>query len=456
MKKTICLYFQVHQPFRFRRYRFFDIGESEYYYDDYVNESAIKKIASRCYLPANRMMLELIKKYEGQFKITFSISGIALDLFELYAPEVLDSFRNLAGTGHVEFLAEAHAHSLVSLADSDEFRFQVTEHSKRIESLFGARPKVFRNTELIYSDEIGNRVADMGFAGILSEGARHILGWKSPNYLYYNASHPRLKVLLRNFRLSDDLAFRFSRQSWKEWPLTADKYAYWLKKLNRKDELVNIFLDYETFGENHKAESGIFDFFKALPEKIFKNRDFEFATPSMIISSMQPVGPISVPYPVSWTDEERDLSAWLGNDMQNEAFNKLFGLRSLVRKTSDNKILTDWYNLQTSDHFYFMSTKVFTDEEVHKYYNPYESPYDAFINYMNILSDFTQRLKEAAGAEELSMVRMERILMDKDKQIESLQKIIDELKENKKAVIAPVGISRKGEDASRNVMLEET
>jgi alpha-amylase len=437
--KTICLYFGVHQPFRIRRYRFFDIGDSQYYYDDYANESFIKKTAARCYLPANQLMLELIEKYGDRFKIAYSISGIALDQFELYAPEVLESFKRLADTGNVEFLAETYSHSLVSLADPDEFRSQVTRHSESIELLFGLKPKVFRNTELVYSDEIGSQIADMGFQGMLAEGARHILGWKSANYLYYNALNHNLKVLPRNLRLSDDIAFRFSKRNWPEWPLTAEKYIHWLKNTGRREDIINIFIEYETLGEHHSADSGIFDFFRALP-RVAYNNEFSFSTPSGVVSAFQPVAAINVPYPTSWADEEKDLSAWLGNDMQNEAFSKLYGLRDLVRKTTDGKILTDWHYLQASDHLYYMSTKVFSEGDVHKHHNPYESPYDAFINYMNVLTDFTRRLKKLVGNIEAKSLRFERMLKEKDEQIETLQKIINELQETRQAIISPVGV----------------
>jgi len=436
--KTICLYFQVHQPFRFRRYRFFDIGESHYYYDDYSNESIMKKVAGKCYLPANQVMLDLIEKYGGRFRISYSISGVALDQFELYAPEVLESFKKLAATGQVEFLAETYSHSLVSMTDPEEFRLQVEEHSSRIELLFGVRPKVFRNTELVYSDDIGAMVADMGYEAMLTEGAKHVLGWKSPNYLYYNSVNPRLKVLLKNYKLSDDIAFRFSNRSWNEWPLTAGKFAGWLRELDKKEEVINLFMDYETFGEHQWAETGIFDFLKALPGKIFRHKEFVFATPSEVAASLQPVAPIHVPYPISWADEERDLSAWLGNDMQNDAFKKLYALRELVKKTDDPKILTDWRYLQTSDHFYYMSTKFFSDGEVHKYFNPYESPYDAFINYMNVLSDFTNRINDLVGSTEMESAQLRKIIKEKDGQLEALMAEINELREKRQTVVAPL------------------
>ncbi len=436
--KTICLYFQVHQPFRFRRFRFFDIGESSYYYDDYSNESIMKKVAGRGYLPANQVMLELIEKYGERFRVAWSVSGIALDQFELYAPEVLESFRKLAATGQVEFLAETYSHSLVSLADPEEFRAQVAEHSERIEALFGVKPVVFRNTELVYSDDIGAMVADMGYRAMLTEGAKHILGWKSPNYLYYNAINPRLKLLLKNYKLSDDIAFRFSDRGWGEWPLTAEKYAGWLKNLDKNEEVINLFMDYETFGEHQWAETGIFEFLRALPGEILRHKEFRFATPSEVASDLEPVAALNVPYPISWADEERDLSAWLGNDMQNEAFTKLYGLKEMVKKSNDPKILTDWRYLQVSDHFYYMSTKFFSDGEVHKYFNPYESPYDAFINYMNVLSDFANRVKEAVGVTETEKELLQRKLKEKDEQVEKLQAEINELLEKRRLIATPV------------------
>jgi alpha-amylase len=420
--RTICLYFQVHQPFRFKRYRFFDIGNNHYYYDDFANESILKKIASKCYLPANQVLLEQIKKYDGKFKVTFSISGVALDQFELYAPEVIASFQELAKTGSVEFLAETNAHSLVALKDREEFARQVQNHSKRIEKYFGQKPKVFRNTELIYSDEMGNMVSEMGFDGMLTEGAKHILGWKSPNYLYYNAIDPKLKVLLKNFKLSDDIAFRFSNKDWDEWPLTAEKYAGWIDAIDPKEEMVNLFMDYETFGEHQWEETGIFDFLNTLPQAIFSETDFTFSTPSEIIKKHQPVAAIHSPHPISWADEERDLTAWLGNQLQEEAFNKLYDISPLVNRCDDPEILKDWEYLQTSDHFYYMCTKFFSDGAVHAYFNPYESPYDAFINYMNVLSDFQLRVRAAADFDESQEIaRLKEELEKKDKELDKYQ-----------------------------------
>jgi alpha-amylase len=431
--KKICLYFQVHQPFRYKRYRFFDIGNDHYYYDDYMNESIMRKVAERCYLPANKILLDLIKKYGSRFKVTFSLTGIVLDQFELYAPEVLESFKNLAETGCVEFLSETYSHSLVALKNQEEFKKQVRDQTYRIKKYFNQEPKVFRNTELIYSDEIGAQVYDMGFTAILTEGAKHVLGWKSPNYLYYNAINPRLKVLLKNFKLSDDIAFRFSNKGWSEYPLTADKYASWLNNLDKKEEIVNIFMDYETFGEHQWEDTGIFNFLKALPKALFKNKDFSFITASEAADDLQAVAAVNIPYPISWADEERDLTAWLGNELQVDAFDKLYSITDKVNRCDDPKILKDWNYLQASDHFYYMSTKFFSDGEVHAYFNPYESPYDAYINYMNILSDFILRLNAAVPdtGKDQELSNLSDIIAEKNMQIEKYEAEIKKLKASK-------------------------
>jgi alpha-amylase len=415
--RTICLYFQIHQPFRLKRYRFFNIGNDHYYYDDYMNESIMRKVADRSYLIANKVLRQIIKEYGSEFKVAFSISGIALDQFELYAPDVLESFQKLAKTGSVEFLAETYSHSLVALKDKNEFARQVDEHRQKIKLYFDHEPTVFRNTELVYSDTIGADVADMGFSAVLTEGAKHVLGWKSPNYMYCNALNPRLKVLLRNFRLSDDIAFRFSNQAWSEFPLTAEKFVSWLNKMDKKEETANIFIDYETFGEHQWLESGIFDFLKALPGAVFRHSKFTFATPSELVQNLQPISSISVPYPISWADEERDLTAWLGNDLQKDAFNRLYSLTEKVNRCADPRIRKDWKYLQSSDHLYYMSTKFFSDGEIHAYFNPYESPYDAYINYMNVLSDFSIRLNALVPE------------TNTDQEIVNLSRIIDEKQE---------------------------
>ena len=421
--RTICLYFQVHQPFRFRRYRFFDIGNDHYYYDDYSNESILNKVAQKCYLPANELMLDLIQRHKGRFKVSYSISGIAMEQFRLYAPEVLDSFKRLADTGQVEFLSETFDHSLSSLKGRKEFERQVKAHKALIKEHFKQVPKVFRNTELIYSDEIGAMVASMGYKAMLSEGAKHVLGWKSPNYLYCNAINPKLKLLLKNFKLSDDIAFRFSNQGWDGYPLTAEKYVNWLNEIPAEEEVINLFMDYETFGEHQWKETGIFDFMEALPGTVLNNSPFTFSTPSEVSENLQVVSAVQVPNPISWADEERDLTAWLGNEMQNEAFNKLYSLCDKVETIEDKTIRQDFDYLQVSDHFYYMSTKFFSDGDVHSYFNPYDTPYDAFINYMNVLSDFEIRVNAAIQTEESNdMARLSKIIKEKEEQIEKLEK----------------------------------
>jgi alpha-amylase len=370
------------------------MGHEHHYYNDFENKHILSRVVQKCYLPMNELLLNLIGRYGEKFKVAFSISGSALEQFRDYAPEVIESFAKLARTGNVEFLAETYAHSLASLKSKPEFERQVNLHRKTIEDLFGQKPTTFRNTELIYSDEIGEMVYDLGFDAMLTEGAKHVLGWKSPNHLYSSARRPELKMLLKNFKLSDDIAFRFSHQGWKEWPLTPEKFTGWLAKTDKTDEVVNLFMDYETFGEHQWRETGIFDFMKALPAKILKNTDFVFRTPAEVSKTLKPVSAIHVPYPISWADEERDLTAWLGNEMQDEAFDKLLGLENKIVNCKQPDILRDWYRLQNSDHFYYMCTKWFSDGDVHKYFNPYTTPYEAFINYMNVLSDFTIRVGE--------------------------------------------------------------
>ena len=393
MKKSICLYFQVHQPTRLRLYRFFDIGKDSHYYDDFANRTILKRVAQKCYLPMNELLLEAVKKNKGKFKLAFSISGSALEQFDRYAPEVIEGFRKLAETGCVEFLCETYNHSLSSLASKPEFEHQVLKHKAAVEQYFGVTPKTFRNTELVYSDGIGAMVYDLGFKTMLTEGARHIMGWKSPDYVYNNDLKPDLKLLLRNYALSDDIAFRFSNTAWNEWPLTAEKYTGWLAEALEKDDIVNLFMDYETFGEHQKAASGIFEFFKALPAEVLKHKQIGFCTASEAARKHQPVAELNVPFPISWADEERDTSAWLGNELQREAFNKLYALEAKVRKSGDEHLMEVFRRLQESDHLYYMCTKFFSDGAVHSYFNPYDTPYEAFINYMNVLSDFEIRVE---------------------------------------------------------------
>ena len=384
--KTICLYFQIHQPFRLRRYRFFDIGNDHYYYDDFQNGEIFKKVADMCYIPANRAMIEMIKKSGGKFKIAFSISGVALEQMEVYSPELIDSFKELISLGGVEFLTETYAHSLSSLGNHDEFRTQVSMHTEKIKALFDVTPKVFRNTELIYSDDISDLVYDMGFRGMLTEGAKHILGWKSPNYMYSSSAHPELKLLLKNDRFSEDLSLRFANYSWNEYPLTADKYMSWIASTAETENIINIFLNYEVLGSLHSSSTGIFDFFKALPQ-FASQRGISFSFPSELFDKYDAVDSVIVPFPMSWVDEEKDCSSWLGNVLQREAFGKINDISERVRLCRDRRILQDWLYLQSSDHFYYMNTKHYN------LFSPYDNPYDAFNNYMNVLSDFILRVE---------------------------------------------------------------
>ena len=407
--KSICLYFQVHQPNRLRLYRFFDIGKDSHYYDDFANRTILRRVAQKCYLPANALILELLDRYKGKFKGAYSISGSALDQFQRFAPEVIDSFRALAATGRVEFLAETYYHSLASLASESEFRYQVEKHAAKIEELFGVKPVTFRNTELIYSNGIGEMVYDMGYKTMLTEGARHIMGWQSPNYVYTGETQPKLKLLLRNYALSDDIAFRFSDKGWNMWPLTAEKYVGWLKESARDGDVVNLFMDYETFGEHQRADSGIFDFLRSLPAAFLADGTFGFATPSEVTKKYKAVSDIAVEDPISWADEERDITAWLGNELQSEAFQKLYAMTEKLSIVNDPELWEDFGHLQESDHLYYMCTKFFSDGEVHKYFNPYDTPYEAFINYMNVISDFQIRLDEKRAALDVKETAVEEL-----------------------------------------------
>jgi alpha-amylase len=428
--KSICLFFQVHQPFRYRRYRFFDIGNAHYYYDDYANETILRKVAEKSYLPTNQLLLKLAEKYKGKFRVAFSITGVALDQFELYAPEVTESFRKLSQTGCVEFLAETYSHSLSSLKSYSDLEQQVKLHDQRISELFGQKPQVFRNTEMIYSDEIGARICQMGYKGILTEGARHVLGWKSPNFLYVNAINPRMKVLMRNFKLSDDISFRFSNTNWSEFPLTAEKFTGWLNKLPDKEEVVNLFLSYESIGGRQPRETGIFDFLEHWVEIVVENNKLKFATPAEVLKELQPISLVSVPNPISWADEERDLTSWLGNEMQKEAFDKLYVLSHRIENCRDEELLKDWNYLQESDHFYYMSTKFFSGNQSQAYFNPYDSPYEAFINYMNVLSDFTVRLN--SGTPDKSLEQdvdfLQELVREKEKTIRTMEIELQQLR----------------------------
>jgi len=388
---SVCFYFQVHQPFRLRRYSVFDSEPN--YFDDYKNAEICRKVAARCYLPANRLMLELIQRYGKSFSVSYSLTGVALEQFQRWSPEVIDSFRALVDTGQVEMLAETYYHSLAFLYSREEFRDQVVAHSAKISETFGVRPKVFRNTELIYNNDLAHFVQGMGYIGILAEGADHILGYRSPSFVYRPIGADRIALLLKNYRLSDDIAFRFSDRNWVEWPLKAEKFAEWVNQVNGNGYLVNLFMDYETFGEHQWADSGIFDFMYHLPEHVLKQADNNFMTLSQAVQTYAPVAELDIPHMVSWADVERDLSAWLGNAMQSNALHELYRLEEAVKGAGDPQLLHDWRRLQTSDHFYYMCTKWFADGDVHKYFNPYESPYDSYINFMNCLDNVRTRLR---------------------------------------------------------------
>ena len=396
---AICFYFQVHQPYRLRHYTFFDIGQSPFYEDEDANCGILLKVARKCYLPMNALLLKLIKRHEGRFKVSFSISGTALDQFEAYAPEVIQSYRELMATGCVEMLSETYTHSLSFLYSPEEFRAQVRQHDDRIEELFGVRPVVFRNTELIYNNALARTVEDMGYKAILAEGADHVLGWRSPNFLYRPAGCDKLKLLLKNYSLSDDIAFRFSNHQWPEFPLTADKFTNWAQAAVASGNIINLFMDYETFGEHQWETTGIFQFMEALPDYILRLPGFGFVTPSEAADRYDPVADLDVHNFMSWADAERDLTAWLGNDMQHDAIEAVYRLEPKIRQLNNPGMLRTWQRLQTSDHFYYMCTKWFADGDVHSYFNPYGTPYDAYINYMNVLADFSLRLDAALGAD---------------------------------------------------------
>jgi alpha-amylase len=391
---SVCFYFQVHQPLRLRPYTFFDIGHNHFYEHQEENRAILAKVADKCYLPTNRLLRELLRTYEGRFRVAFCISGVALEQFERYQPDVLASFKALAETGCVEFLNETYYHSLAFLFSVPEFKQQVQLHHRKIRELFGWNAKTFRNTELIYNNDLARTVGEMGYTTILAEGADHVLGWRSPNFVYQPAGCPRLRLLLKNYRLSDDIAFRFSNRAWNEFPLTADKFAGWVHQMAGAGESLHLFMDYETFGEHQWEYSGIFEFLKALPPEIFKHPDFAFETPAETAYRHQPVAQLDIPQFVSWADIERDITAWMGNDMQRDALQAVYALEARVKRKRHPDLLRAWRALQTSDHFYYMCTKWFADGDVHKYFNPYKSPYDAYINYMNILTDFSQHLDE--------------------------------------------------------------
>lgn len=391
---SLCLYFHVHQPYRLAEYNVFDIGAHQEYFDDKKNEEIIHKVAGKCYLPTNRLLLDLIKQHKGKFKISFSITGTIMEQFEKYAPEVLQSFKDLADTGCVEFVGETYYHSLAYLFSKDEFKHQVQMHSDKIKQHFNQTPTVFRNTELIFNNELAHYVEGLGYKAILAEGADHVLGWRSPNFLYRPVTTSKIKALLKNYKLSDDIAFRFGNKGWEEHPMSVEKFAQWVNANNGNGQTINLFMDYETFGEHQWEDTGIFEFLKHLPSEILKHPHNDFKTVGEVADAYEPVGEIDAHNFVSWADIERDISAWLGNPIQDSSIGQLYAFEQVIKESKDVKLIDDWRKLTTSDHFYYMCTKWFNDGDVHKYFSPYESPYEAFISFMNVLNDMAIRLRD--------------------------------------------------------------
>ncbi len=429
--KAICFNFEIHQPFRLKRYRFFDICNDHYYYDDFLNDDIISRIAEKSYIPAARTLLKMIEDNKGKFRCSIAITGVAIEQIEQYVPELIDLLKRLADTGCVEFVAEPYAHSLASLVDPEEFADQIKAECEKLHSLFGVKPKVLRNSELIYCDDLAPQILAMGFKGVITEGAKHILGWKSPNYIYTAATAPKLKMLLKNSKLSDDIAFRFSDTSWDAYPLTAEKYIDWIVSTPQEEQIINLSMSLETFGGLQPANSGIFQFLEALP-RFAVERGVEFCTPSEAIAKLKPVGELSVVHPISGADEARDTSAWLGNKLQNEAFDKLYSVAERVRLCSDRRLKQDWWYLQGSDHFYYMSTKHKADGAVHSLFSPYDTPFQAFTNYMNALADFIVRVEEqyplSIENEELNSLLT--TIRNQATEIETLNKELNSMRKN--------------------------
>ena len=423
--RNICFYFQIHQPLRLKRYRFFEIGQDHYYYDDFQTEDRIRTLVEQSYLTANRSISEMIRSSNGKFKCAFSISGVALEQLEQYAPEVIDSFKELANTGSVEFLGETYAHSLSSIYDTNEFESQIKAHADKIESLFGQRPTAFRNSELIYSDEIGEIISKAGFKVMLIDEAKHILGWKSPNFVYNHSYISKFKLLIRNQKLSDDIGFRFSHNNWHDYPLTAEKFIGWLAAMPENEKIVNLWMSYESFGLYQPAFTGIFDFLKALPYHAMEQK-MSFVTPTEAAKKNESAGAITIPYPISWAGHEKDLSPWTGNDLQQEALNKLYAVGERVRLCHDKSLQHDWLMLQSTDHFRYMSHKDAVGTN-------YDNAYEAFMNYMNVLADFLERVdyQYPTSIENEELNELLKTINNQDKEIEELQAEVKKLRARK-------------------------
>ena len=436
--KTVCLYFEIHQNIHLKRYRFFDIGTDHYYYDDYENARSISETAERSYVPALTALIEMANANPGFFKCAISLSGCAIEQLENHAPQVIELLQQLNETGCVEFLAEPYSHGFSSLKNEECFKDEVQRLCKKVKLLFGKEPKIFRNSCLIYSDEIGELVAGMGFKGMLAEGAKHVLGCKSPHFVYNCNRAPKLKLLLRDYSLSEDISFRFNDSSWSEYPLFADTYANWIAQLPEEEQVINIFMELCALGIFQPLSSNILEFMKALPQQ-FKERGITFSTPSEICAKMKSAGSLDVTYPTSWVDEERDLSPWLGNIMQREACDKLYSIADRVRICRDRRLMQDFDYLQASNNLRFMSTKA---NSYGGYRGIYDSPYDAFTNYMNILGDFITRVNDRypldIDNEELNSLlttikNQGDELTLKDKEIEKLHNIIGRLDKGEEA-----------------------
>ncbi len=391
MSKSVCLYFQVHQPFRLRRdYGFFQIGPDHAYEDHDSNKAIMERIANECYLPANKIIQKLINKYKGRFKVSYSISGMALEQFKLYAPQVIDSFKKLVETGYVEILGETYYHSLACLKSVEEVKEQVHLHSKAMQDTFGVKPTTFRNTELIYNNDVSTLAREMGFKTVLCEGAEQILQWRSPNHVYTPINNEDVRLLLKNYKLSDDVAFRFSNKDWSDYPLTSKKYSRWIK--DGGGDVVNLFMDYETFGEHQKKKTGIFKFLEKFPKQILKDKNFSFKTPAEVGMTYFSADTLDCPEYCSWADEKRDLSAWIGNSLQDSAIEYAYSLEHKVKEIGDQELLHTWRKLLSSDHYYYACTKWKDDGDVHTYFSPFESPHDAYVIYSNVLNDFNLTL----------------------------------------------------------------
>ena len=429
--KNVCFYFKIHQPYRLKRYRFFDIGNDHYYYDDFANDEIVTRLAENSYIPMAETLLQMIKEYGSEFKCSISITGTAIEQLQQYVPEFIELLKKLADTGNVEFLSETYSHSLASLEDPEAFMREVKAHDDLVYRTFGRKPEVFANTELIYDDDIALLISSMGFRTAVTEGAKHVLGWKSPNYVYRSASAPSVKLLLTNDKLACDISRNFNNPSWDEYPLTADKYVNWIASLPENEQVVNLYLSMDTSGSFLPKSTGIFDFLKALP-RFGKEKGVVFTTPSDVVAKLKPVDELSVPYPISDIDEARDVSAWKGNELQNEALRKLYGVAERVSLCDDRRLKQDWEYLQSCDHFYYMSTKNLADGASHAAFSPYDSPFAAFTNYMNVLADFLVRVEEqypeSIDNEELNSLLL--TIRNQSQEINELNKEVKTLRNN--------------------------